>query len=96
MRNAAILTLLCCIALIGYCHADVKVPSSTNIKAYYTCLPFDGPKERQSNDANVSLKMNDKAKTRGGDFKAGIEMAVDGSYSLVIWMKYSSNENCFV
>ena len=41
------------------------------------------------NDANISLKMDGKTKTRGADFKAGIEMGTDGSYSLVIWMKYS-------
>ncbi len=41
-------------------------------------------------DASISLKMNDRKKTRDADFKAGIEMGTDGSYSLVIWMEYSS------
>ena len=44
------------------------------------------------NDASITLKMNGKAKTRGADFKAGIEMGTDGTYSLVIWMEYSSTE----
>jgi hypothetical protein len=43
-------------------------------------------------DADVTLKMNGSKKKRGKDFKAGIEMAADGSYSLVIWMKYSSEK----
>ena len=46
----------------------------------------------RGNDANVSLRMNGKAKTRGSDYKAGIETETDGSYSLVIWMEYSSTE----
>jgi len=46
----------------------------------------------QGNDAKISLKMNSKAKTCGVDFKAGIEMGTDGSYSLVIWMEYSSTK----
>jgi hypothetical protein len=44
------------------------------------------------NETNISLKMNGKSKTNGGDYKAGIEMGTDGSYSLVIWMKYSSTK----
>jgi hypothetical protein len=40
--------------------------------------------------AGISLKMNGRKKTRGGDYKAGIEMGTDGSYALVIWMEYSS------
>ena len=42
--------------------------------------------------AGISLKMNGRKKTRGGDYKAGIEMGTDGSYALVIWMEYSSTK----
>jgi len=44
------------------------------------------------NDAKISLKMNGRKKTRGSDYKAGIEMDINGNYSLVIWMKYSSEK----
>lgn len=44
------------------------------------------------NDTNISLNMNGKAKTRGSDYKAGIEVDTDGTYALVIWMEYSSTE----
>jgi len=44
------------------------------------------------NDRSISLKIDCRAKTRGPDYKAGIEMGTDGSYSLVIWMAYSSTK----
>lgn len=44
------------------------------------------------NDANISLKMNGEAKTRGSDYEVGIEVDTDGTYALVIWMEYSSTE----
>ena len=40
MKNIAILILLCCTALNGFCRDKVKGPSQTNIKGYYTRLPF--------------------------------------------------------
>ncbi len=47
-------------------------------------------------DGNISLTMNGKAKTPGRDYKAGIEVAPDGTYSLVIWMKYSATKTVSV
>ncbi len=43
-------------------------------------------------DANVVLKINGQTKTRGTDFRSGIEVETDGTYSLVIWLPLSATE----
>ena len=43
-----------------------------------------------SDDSNVSLKINGQKKTRGTDYRTGIEVNVAGTYTLVIWMPLSA------
>jgi hypothetical protein len=43
-------------------------------------------------DSNVALKVNGRVKTRGTDYQAGVELATDGTYSLVIWMSLAATE----
>ena len=43
-------------------------------------------------DSNVSLKINGQAKTRSTDYRAGIEVDTDGTYTLVIWLPLSATE----
>ena len=45
-----------------------------------------------SADNNVSLKINGQTKKRGVDFRAGIEVATDGTDMLVIWLPLSATE----
>jgi hypothetical protein len=44
-----------------------------------------------SPDSNVSLKLNGQPKTRGTDYRTGIEVDTDGTYTLVIWMPLSTS-----
>ncbi len=43
-----------------------------------------------SADSNVTLKINGQLKTRGQDFRAGIETDTDGTETLVIWLPLSA------
>ncbi len=42
------------------------------------------------NDGNISLKMNGQTQSPGTDYRTGIELDTDGTYSLVIWMPLSA------
>ena len=42
--------------------------------------------------SSVSLKINGQTKTHGVDYRSGIEVATDGTYTLVIWMPLSATE----
>jgi hypothetical protein len=44
-------------------------------------------------DADVSLEINGKALSRGTDYRTGIEVDVDGSNTLVIWLPLVSTES---
>ena len=46
-----------------------------------------------SPDSNVSLKINGQTKSRGADFRTGIEVDTDGTYTLVIWLPLSATES---
>ena len=39
-----------------------------------------------------SVKINGQAKTQGVDYRAGIEVDTDGSYTLVLWLPLSTTE----
>ena len=39
-----------------------------------------------------SVKINGQAKTQGVDYRAGIEVDTDGSYTLVLWLPLSTAE----
>jgi hypothetical protein len=41
-------------------------------------------------DSSVSLKINGQTKTRGTDYRAGIEVDANGTYSLVLWLPLSA------
>jgi hypothetical protein len=43
-------------------------------------------------DSSVTLKINGQAKTHGVDYRAGIEVDTDGSYTLVLWLPLSTTE----
>ncbi|MCU0786555.1 MAG: hypothetical protein MUF81_21425 [Verrucomicrobia bacterium] len=43
-------------------------------------------------DNNVSLKINGRTKTRGIDYRLGIEVDGSGTYTLVIWLPLSATE----
>ncbi|MEI7729140.1 MAG: LamG domain-containing protein [Verrucomicrobiota bacterium] len=43
-------------------------------------------------DNHVSLKINGQTKTRGTDYRAGIEVDTDGTYTLVLWLALSATE----
>ena len=45
-----------------------------------------------SRDSKVSLKINGQTKSRGVDYRAGIEVDTDGTYALVIWLPLSATE----
>jgi hypothetical protein len=45
-----------------------------------------------SPDSNVSLKTNGQTKTRGVDYRAGVELDTDGTYTLVLWLPLSATE----
>jgi hypothetical protein len=45
-----------------------------------------------SPDSNVSLKINGQTKTRGVDYRAGVELDTDGTYTLVLWLPLSASE----
>ena len=45
-----------------------------------------------SPDSSVTLKINGQAKTQGVDYRAGIEVDTDGSYTLVLWLPLSTTE----
>jgi hypothetical protein len=40
----------------------------------------------------VTLKINGQAKTQGVDYRSGIEVDTDGSYTLVLWLPLSTTE----
>jgi hypothetical protein len=41
-------------------------------------------------DSKVSLKINGRTKSRGVDYRAGLEVDTDGTYALVIWLPLST------
>jgi hypothetical protein len=45
-----------------------------------------------SPDSSVSLKINGQAKTRGVDYRAGIEVDTNGTYALVLWLPLSATK----
>ena len=45
-----------------------------------------------SNDRNVSLRINGQAESRSVDCRTGIEVDTDGTYTLVVWVPFSSTE----
>lgn len=45
-----------------------------------------------SNVGNTPLKVNGQTKSRGTDYRMGIEVDTDGTYSLVIWMPLTATE----
>ena len=45
-----------------------------------------------SPDSSVTLKINGQAKTQGVDYRSGIEVDTDGSYTLVLWLPLSTTE----
>ena len=45
-----------------------------------------------SRDSSILLKVNGQTKSRGADYRTGIEVDTDGTYTLVIWMPLSVNE----
>ena len=45
-----------------------------------------------AHDANITLKMNGKARTRGPDYRAGIEVGAGGTCALVVWMPYATTQ----
>ena len=45
-----------------------------------------------SPDGSVSLKINGQTKARGVDYRTGIEVDANGTYSLVIWLPLSATE----
>jgi hypothetical protein len=45
-----------------------------------------------SPDSSVTLKINGQAKTQGDDYRSGIEVDTDGSYTLVLWLPLSTAE----
>jgi len=47
-----------------------------------------------SSDSNVSLKINGQPKSRGADYRTGVEVDTNGTYTLVIWMSYAATETC--
>ncbi len=46
-----------------------------------------------SHDSNVSLKVNGQKKNRGADFRTGIEVDTDGTYTLVFWLPFAATES---
>ena len=44
------------------------------------------------NDGSVSLKANGQTKTRGTDYRTGIEVDAAGTYTLVVWLPLSATE----
>lgn len=40
----------------------------------------------------MSLKINGRTKTRGTDYRTGIEVDAAGTYALVIWLPLSATE----
>jgi hypothetical protein len=45
-----------------------------------------------SPESGVSLKINGQTKTRDTDYRTGIEVGTDGTYTLVIWLPMSATE----
>ena len=45
-----------------------------------------------SPDSSVTLKINGQAKTQGVNYRSGIEVDTDGSYTLVLWLPLSTTE----
>ena len=43
--------------------------------------------------SNVSLKINGQIKARGVDYRAGVEVDTDGTYTLVIWLPLTTAES---
>jgi hypothetical protein len=43
-------------------------------------------------DHNVPLKINGQTKTSGVDYRAGIEVDTEGTYTLVLWLPLSATE----
>ena len=68
--------------------------------AFTLCASQDQPLENPAfvianwggPDNNVSLKINGQTRTRGTDYRTGIEVDAAGTYTLVIWLPLSATE----
>ena len=49
-----------------------------------------------SSDPKISLKVNGRKKSSSKDYRTGIEMDIDGTYTLVVWMPSSATETVSV
>jgi hypothetical protein len=41
---------------------------------------------------NASLKINGQTRSRGADYRSGLEVDTDGTHTLVVWVRLSANE----
>jgi len=77
-----------------------KFAKTTGPVAFTLCASKEQPLENPailianwgSPDSTVTLKINGQAKTQGVDYRAGIQVDTDGSYTLVLWLPLSTAE----